>query len=386
VKEGKISEKRINQSVKKILRLKASLGLFDNPYPAENSTREEDRRDHLNMAQIAAEGSMVLLKNEGILPLDKSISRIAVTGFAVNSRSCMNGGWTFDWAGAPEDRQPEDMLTIPEALKQDFPLSHIYEVALSQENNPETDRLIKNADVIILTAGEMPYSEFRGNINDLTLDKIQDDWIRKIFSFNKPVILVLIEGRPRLITDYVNQAEAIIFAGLPGMKGAEALSGILCGRINPSGHLSFSYPLSPGHAVPYYQKYTDASTDLFPFGHGLSYTSFIYSDLHVTDTVIHSPTDTLIATIKISNCGNREGQDVILWFLSYPPGKFTRPQKILRQFNKVSLKSGETTEVSFKIIPAVHFSYPDETGKIILQKGDYHLTCADQSVAIHYLK
>jgi len=382
VQEGKISEQRINMSVEKILRFKSSLGLFNDPYPAKNTNWNTETENHRTIALLAAENSIVLLKNDGILPLNNK-ANIAVTGIAANSKLHLTGGWTFDWNGAPEERQPKDMVTILDALKQEFKQANIYEVSSSQGEH-ESVKLLNEADVIILTAGEKPYSEFQGNINDLALDEAQDKWIKKVLSLGKPVILTLIEGRPRLITSYAEKASAVVFAGLPGMKGAEALSGILSGRVNPSGHLSFSYPLAAGHVAPYYQKFSDTPTVLYPFGYGLSYTQFGSSEIQLSDSIFRSSTDTINANIKISNIGSREGKDAVLWYISYPNGKITRPQKILRQFSKVELKPGETGLLTFKIIPEQHFSYPDKTGKIILQRGNYKLFCENHSVNLYF--
>lgn len=373
VAEGKIPEKRIDASVRRILLLKHELGLFENPYPIPEKASQIGSENHLKAAQHAAENSIVLLKNNGILPLTNKHSKIAVTGFAANSKKMLNGAWTLEWLGAEEDRHPQNMQTLYSAMKNKFTGKSVNWIKTPDSENKtvlaDYTRELAQYDAIVLTVGEKPYSEFKGNINDLNLCQRQQNIAQAALNSGKPVIVILIEGRPRLINTIENRCNAILFAGYPGIRGAQALANILSGDVNPSGKLSFTYPKHPAHCIPYYHKHSDKYYPLFPFGYGLSYTSFTYSDLTLSDTILLSENKTIVASVKVKNTGKTSGKETILWYVSDEIGKITRPVKQLEHFEKIALEAGEEKKVFFKIKPAETLSYPDQNGSHIVEKG-----------------
>lgn len=373
IKEGSITEERINESVRRILQMKYETGLFDNPYPVlafDTSIFARHRNDAVNLASR----SIVLLKNKGILPLKKG-SRLLVTGPASHSKNWLNGGWTFEWLGAQENKQPSTMPTLLEALSNEFDEQNV--TWLQESNLQQNEKALRNKvapfDAIILALGEPPYSEFKGNISDLLLPEEQITLIKKMTATKKPCIAILVEGRPRVISPYDSLLQAVIFAGLPGYGGGIALAEIISGKTNPSGKLSFSYPSAPGHIVTYHRKQTEKYTPAWPFGHGLSYSTFTYKDLHLSDSIVHSD-DTLFLRIAVSNNSKIPGNETVLWFFQQEYGQTaTRPVKKLFAFQKIFLKPEETTIVTTFLIPSHHLSYPNENGTLVLEKGRYFI-------------
>ncbi len=383
VNEGIISEDRIDESVLRILNMKYELGLFDDPYPEDNfsSGNTGELNSHRQIAYEAAVGSQVLLKNNGILPLsiDKNI---LVAGFAANSKRNLNGPWTLEWLGAEEERQPEDMMTLYDAVSNTFE----GKVSFSIPGYPgfRSDFLSKssNADVIVITVGETPYSEFKGDIDNLKINESYHEIADLAFSTDKPVILVLVEGRPRLLNGIVENSDAVIFSGFPGMMGADAIADIISGKINPSGKLAFTYPAHPANLSPYNSKITREYEPLFPFGHGLSYTEFEYSDLQLSDTLLNN-NENLRVSLKVKNTGNRTGKEPVLLYTSDLFGKITRPKKELVRFLKIELEPGESKTVRFSLSPAEDLSYPDEEGNFILEKGKFKILCSGLEAGFH---
>ncbi len=375
VKEGKISEKRIDESVARILALKYELGLFDNPFPDKENLGLIGQKEHAEMAEKAAAESMVLLKNDGLLPLSKETD-ILVAGIGARSKKMLNGAWTLEWLGAEEEAQPEHMNTFFGALEKEFSSAKVN--WLPQVNNMSASykKTFKQqaamADVLVLAIGEKPYSEFKGNINDLSLAKNQQELVRLAYATGKPTVLILIEGRPRLITSLAKKASAILFAGYPGIRGGEAIAAILSGRANPSGKLSFTYPRDVSHNTPFYHKPSDEYTPLYPFGHGLSYTGFDYSNLVLGDSVIPHGKN-LPVSVDITNTGKREGKESVLWFMRDEVGIITRPVKQLLHFEKIQLGPGETKTVQLEVVPEKHLCYPDQNGDQVLEKGYFTL-------------
>lgn len=377
VREGEITEARIDSSVRRILQMKYELGLFNDPYPKDGFSfkNEEQLSEHRTAAFEVGVNSQVLLKNDGILPLDVN-SNLLVTGYSMNSKRNLNGAWTLEWLGAEESRQPEEMNTLYEALKNNWEGKVNY---IDPENEIFEDNFLiyaRNADAIIITIGENTYSEFKGNIDDLALPERCKDICNLAFATGKPVILVLIEGRPRLLTGISEYATAILFSGYPGIRGGEAITAILSGKENPSGKLAFSYPSNDVNYAPYNSKITREYSPEFPFGYGLSYTDFSYSDLQLNDTVF-TQNDSIEISLRIENTGDREGKEVVLLYASDKFGKITRPRKELVRFTKIMLDAGESQDVKFVIYPEQDLSYPDENGNQILEPGVFEITCGD---------
>ena len=388
VEERKISRERIDQSVRRILRMKFELGLFDNPYPDELPGEYFNRPENLEKARAMAGECMVLMKNETLLPLSDRSRKIMVTGIAADSKKMLNGAWTLEWLGAEESRQPAGMHTISSALKEVYGEKNVWNVPLPEEGKvraiEDFQKLAAEADVIVFTAGEEPYSEFKGNINDLALPGNQAEMIRIASLTGTPVVLVLIEGRPRLITDIEKNVNAIIFAGIPGIEGGRAIADVISGKVSPSGKLSFTYPKYPGHNIPYNHKPTDKSTGLYPFGYGLSYTNFDYSAFSVSDTLVHEATQKLIASLTVTNSGKMEGKEIVLWYITDMEGTYTRPVKMLKHFEKINLKPGESKMVKFEFSPAEVLSYPGEDGTKMLESGRFMIHAGNITREIYF--
>ena len=379
VKEGRISENRINLSVARILRLKFELGLFDHPLPRNDRFDRLARQESIGKALDAAREAIVILKNEnGLLPLNtQSSKKIIVTGFNANKRMATSGGWTVSTTSGKAK-------TVFEGIKEQF---HERTIILVDNDVSKITSNARDADAIIYVAGEDPYSEQAGNIQDMNLPDDQVEQIKAAISTGKPVILVMVAGRPRIITKVFGGCKAVIWAGLPGYEGARAIGEILCGAVNPSGKLPFSYPYTDSHNLNYNQKYHDLQLTenlmvpwtIADFGTGLSYTTFSYSDLQLSDTIIKGNNSTLKATVKVTNTGSYDGKEAVLWFLWDEVGSITRPVRELKYFEKELIKSGESKTFTFIIDPSKDLSFPDEKGEIKIEAGYFTIYAGDQS-------
>lgn len=381
VEEGTISESRIDESVRRVLRLKFKIGLFENPFPRNDRLdRIGSEESRLKSLQAARE-SIVLLKNEGgVLPLNQP-ERIVLAGLSANSKRNLAGGWTLAWQGGREEQYPERMLTVYTALKKEFPDARIDLIESVPTNLDELKSMTDGADVVIYVGGEEPYAEFLGNILDLNLPNDQKNDLRLLAQTNIPVITVMVAGRPRLITDVLD-LDALVFAGLPGFEGAEAIAEVLSGKVNPSGRLPFTWPAYHGHMINYNHKPSDIyffhpdsqnpfedpipSTYLFPFGAGLSYTSFSYSELILSSHQL-SKDDRLTASVTITNSGELAASKPALWFLARTTGTVPRPVRELKHFERIHLEPGESITIHFEIDPNESLWYPDAKGNKILE-------------------
>ena len=376
VSEGKITEARIDQSVRRILALKMELGLFENPYPTGDLQDVIGSPAHHQVAVEAAEQSIVLLKNNDVLPL-KFADAAAVGGFAADSRKMLNGAWTLEWLGADEDRQKQSTPTLYQALS-----SKNKHTSLWEEKTPPTD-----AKIIILTIGEKPYSEFKGNVNDHGLSAEDKAIIDRADKLGIPIVAIIIAGRPVILGEYEQKLDAILFTGYPGEGGAQALSNILYGEVNPTGKLSFTYPSGQGHHHPYYHKkseyrYSKAAElqPLYSFGHGLGYTRFAYSKLTLSDTIITSAESKITASVTVTNTGEMDSKETVLWYIEDEVGQVTRPVKQLKKFEKKMVKSGESVIFSLQFEPKNDLSYPDKNGESILEDGYFQLMIGGEKI------
>ncbi len=395
VEEGRITEERIDESVRRVLRIKFELGLFEHPYPPDTAPVNAGSPDNRKKALEAARDSMVLLKNhDDVLPAAKP-KRIGLFGISANSKRNFCGGWTLTWQGAEESRFPEQMPTLFDALRSEFPgaevtcfgCNDVPGLSGSQSEQKEFVAMLNDFDLLIYAGGEEPYCEFAGNINDLRLPESQAGELKLLSKAQPPLVFVLISGRPLIVTEQIKDSDAMLFAGLPGFEGAEAIAGIISGRFNPTGRLPFSYPVHPNHFLPYNHKKSsiyhfdidnanqiiqkEDSYTPYPFGFGLSYTTFRYSRFRLgTKTLLQK--GTLTAEITVTNTDSREGTETVLWFISAHKGRISRPVKELKHFEQVSLKPGKSAKMSFTITPD-HLSYPDENGKPILEPGTFSL-------------
>lgn len=386
--EGKITESRINESVRRILRLKFELGLFENPFPAAKIPVQTEQ--YQEWAYRAAVESLVLLKNtSATLPL-LAPKTILVVGTTATSRKNLGGGWTLCWEGPPDenlDRFPAGTLTVAEALQQEFPNTTIAAVpdigSLESPQRAEFLRLVQNVDFTVAVTGEKPYAEMNGNIEDLALDPKEEEILQLVKSSGKKWILVMVAGRPRRITDFVGSASAVIWAGLPGYEGGKAIAAVLSGKETPSGTLPFSYPRTSSHHTPYFHTTSDKSTALFPFGSGLSYTNFRYDNLRLSSQKLKRY-EQLTASVSITNTGTKPAQKTVLWFVRDDVASIMRPVKQLRHYEKIHLQPGETKHLQFVINPLQHLSFPDENGKKILEPGTFTLFVGNQQQSFRY--
>ncbi|MBX9853000.1 MAG: glycoside hydrolase family 3 C-terminal domain-containing protein [Cytophagaceae bacterium] len=392
VKEGRISEERINQSVRRILKLKFDLGLFDNPYPRNDRFARIATPENREKALNAARESIVLMKNTNeLLPLKKEIKNILVTGYTANKKVPLCGGWTYRFSAKSDHWFPQDMPTIADAIKNEFTEST---VTFAEEN--DLAKYASTAEVIVVAAGEEnAYAETDGSINDLALSERQLKLIEKVLSYKKPVVLILTEGRPRIIHQVYDTCQAVLFAGLPGTMGAQAIAEILSGKVNPSGKMSFSYPYKQGHIIPYNYKRSEYSVirpvkrelnrhSILEFGEGLSYTAFEYTDLTLNDTLLNE-NEKLTAKVTVTNKGKYSGKEAVLWFISDEYGSITRPVKELQYFEKHEIKPGGSYTFTFITDPQVHLWYPDKEGRKILEQGYFTIKVGNLSRRFKYV-
>jgi len=385
---GRVSEERIDDSVRRILRLKFEMGLFEHPFPRSDRLHRIGSEESRLRALEAARASMVLLKNEdGVLPLQNP-SRIVLAGPSATSKRNLAGGWTLAWQGGTEDQYPERMHTIYTALQREFPDARIDLIEQVDGASSGQVRLLESADVIIYAGGEEPYSEFLGNITDLNLPAAQKDELRALAAYEAPLVAVMVQGRPRVITDVLDGMDALIHAGLPGFEGAEAIANVLSGTVNPGGRLPFSWPAFTGHHLNYNYRPSDLyfyhpdsqnhleepnpNTMLFWFGEGLSYTTFTYSDLTVDADSIGMD-GRIRASVTVTNSGERAGQEAVLWFLTDETGTIARPVRELKHFQKVFLEPGASQRVHFDILPEASLWYPDVGGNRVYESGYFRV-------------
>jgi beta-glucosidase len=377
VKEGRISEERLDLSVSRILRLKYELGLFENPLPRNDRFNRIGSAENRAKALEAARESIVLMKNENVLPLNaSSIKNLLLAGPNANLKQPLAGGWTLRWIPAQEDIYPKDMLTVYTALQKEF--SNVTLAASANEVRSKAGQ----ADAIVLALGEMPYSEGFGSIQDINLAEDQKQLIRVAKETGKPVIVVMISGRPRVMTDVYGDCRAVLFAGLPGFEGAQAIAEIISGKVNPSAKMSFNYPYSVNRLVPHNHKISEVTLAheipnpiaLVPFGSGLSYTTFEYSDLKLSDSTLTTADGELTASVTVKNTGSRPGKEAVLWFLQDEVATLSRPVRDLKFYEKQLINPGESKTFSFKIRPSDHLSYQNKKGEEVLEDGYFSLT------------
>lgn len=381
VNEGKVPVKRIDEAVERILSVKFQLGLFENPFPNKELIKNIATKENAEANLNAARESIILAKNEDkLLPLKKD-KKIFVTGPTANLLSSLNGGWTITWQGNEESLYPKDKNTILEAIKNkvgEGNVSYLEGCSFDSDMN-SNDAYMQaiNSDLIVLCLGEPAYCETPGNIYDLTLPKAQIDYAKKLLNSGKPIVLVMVEGRPRVITEIANEIKSIVLAFLPGMEGGNAIADVLFGDVNPSGKLPITYPKSPNGITLYDYKpleYFDGNKydPLFPFGHGLSYTTFDYSNLKLSSKKIKAD-DKLIVSVDVENTGRLKGKEVVQLYLTDLYGSVSRPNKQLKGFEKIELNPGEKKTVQFTIDKS-HLSFIGIDKKRIVEPGEFTVT------------
>jgi len=404
VNEGKVPLSRIDDAVRRILRAKYRLGLFDEPNTGGKGFEKFGCDEFAQASLKAAEESEVLLKNEGnILPLKPANRKILLTGPNANQMRCLHGGWSYTWQGSKAEDLSEKYNTIYEALCNKYGKENIileqgvtYDEgkAYYDENEPQIDKAVKaaaGADVIIACIGENSYTETPGNLNDLWLSKNQRNLVKELAKTGKPVILVLNEGRPRLIADIEPLAKAVIDILIPGNYGADALANLLAGDANFSAKMPYTYPREINSLNTYDYKVSeevgtmagaynyDAKVSLqWPFGYGLSYTTYEYSNLKV-DKKNFTANDVLTVTVDVKNTGARAGKEAVLLYSSDIVASVVPDNKRLRDFTKIELQPGETKTVTFQL-PASKLAFVGADGRWTLEEGDFVLTVGNQTV------
>ncbi len=408
VEEGQVKMERIDDAVRRILRLKLRLNLFDEPNTGGKGYEKFGSDEHAQKALQAAEESEVLLKNEaGILPLAKG-TKILLTGPNANQMRCLNGGWSYTWQGSKAEDLSEKYNTIYEALSQKFGKENVMlnQTVTYDENGQYYDEnvdasqlgveqaqlvegsMLKAAaascDVIVACIGENSYTETPGNLSDLWLSENQRALVKALQKTGKPIVLILNEGRPRLIADIEPMAKAVVNILLPGNYGGDALANLLSGDANFSAKMPYTYPREINSLNTYDYKVSeevgtmagaynyDAKVSLqWPFGYGMSYTTYEYSNLRA-DRTEFTADDVITVSVDVKNTGTRAGKEPVLLYTSDLVASLTPDNRRLRDFTKVELQPGETKTVTFRL-PAKNMAFVGADCRWTLEEGDFLL-------------
>jgi beta-glucosidase len=386
VKAGEVPMARIDEAVSRILAVKYQAGLFDPKAPVLPMEGNLATPEAIEINRQAARESIVLAKNaNNILPLKKAAS-ILVTGPTANLLSVMNGGWTITWQGDDESLYPQDKLTVFKAIELKSTGKVTYVGGNSFADKIDIQKAVEEAkshDIIVLCLGEKPYTETAGNIDSLNLDQAQLDLANAMIATGKPIILVTLGGRPRIITAIAEQVQGVILGFLPGMEGGVAIADILFGDYNPDGKLPISYPRNTNDSVMYDHKPIEsyapnAYKPLYPFGHGLSYTAFQTSGLKLEKDKINSG-ENINITVTVKNTGSLKGKETVLLYLNDVAASVSRPKKQLKAFKKIELNPGQTEKLSFSLMP-YDLSFIGVDLKRIVEPGDFRVMVGNETV------
>ena len=397
VKEKKVPMARIDDAVRRILRVKYELGLFDNPMPNAAIKSNFGKAEYSQASLQAARETMTLLKNEGnILPLAKN-KKVLVTGPTADSLISLNNGWTWVWQGSEPSLYPVGKMTIQQAIKAKIgeknfefrqgtrltrppgsPAASTPTMMDEEVNVREAVEEAKDSDVVVLCLGEGSYTETPGNITDLTLSETQLRFAEQIIATGKPVVLVLVEGRPRLISRIADRVAGILLAYNPSDMGGVAVADVLFGDYNPNGKLPFTYPRSTNNYLTYDHKLFEvedtafgnvATRPQFDFGTGLSYTTFSYSDLIVTPK--SSPmTGNVAVSVKVTNTGRRAGKETAILYVRDEVATSTPPGKRVKRFAKIYLEPGQSKTLSFTLNRS-DLSFIGQNNRPTIEPGDF---------------
>jgi beta-glucosidase len=397
VRDGSIPQSRVDEAVRRILRVKFDLGLFDrspvDPSLVANIGRPESRQLSLQ----AARESMTLLKNtNNLLPLSKS-AKVLVTGPTADSLVSLNNGWTYVWQGSEESLYPKDRPTILGAIRNKVgaanvryvPGTRITRAPGGSSNSTPTDLneevdiqaaadAARGSDAVVLCLGEGSYAETPGNITDLTLPEPQLRLAEAVIAAGKPVVVVLVEGRPRVISRVADRAQSILMAYNPSNEGGQAVADVLFGDYNPSGKLPFTYPRAPNSLINYYHPaFEDESTSFglsalspqFEFGQGLSYTTFAYSDLRVGQPTMRAGGE-MPVSVTVRNTGARAGYETVILYVRDEVASITPPGKRVRRFAKVFLEPGQSRTLNFRLRDD-DLSFVNSENRTVAEPGDF---------------
>ncbi|WP_343690950.1 glycoside hydrolase family 3 N-terminal domain-containing protein [Chitinophaga sp.] len=394
VKEGKIPMSRIDDAVKRILKVKYETGLFDNPtgnakdYPLFNSAAH----NQLNY-DLTAECITLLKNTDNILPLSPG-KKILVTGPSANSMRALNGGWARVWQGTTSDETEKDKNTILEAIRNVFGAANVqYSAGTDFDKTLDLKDAVEKAaqaDVIVLCIGETSYTETPGNIGDLRISDAQIALTRALAATGKPIVFVLTEGRPRIISAIEPLSAAVLHTYLSGNEGGNVIADVLAGKINPSGKLPYTYPRTTNSLVNYYHKYTetlqfDETAGYNPqweFGYGLSYTQFTYSNLKLSNTTLTN-SKAINVSVDVSNTGKVTGKETVLLYVSDEVASITPEVKRLRAFEKIELQPGQTKTVSFTI-DKEKLSFINAQLQRVTEPGDFSVSVGGLKAAFKY--
>jgi len=394
VKEGKIPMSRIDDAVKRILKVKFETGLFDNPvgkasdYPLFNG----EAHNKLNY-DLAAECITLLKNTNNILPLTPG-KKILVAGPSANSMRSLNGGWARIWQGITSDETEKDKNTILEAVQHVFGAANVvYSAGVDFDKTIDiTDAVSKaaNVDVIVLCIGETSYTETPGNIGDLRISDSQIELTRALAATGKPIVFVLTEGRPRIISSIEPLSAAVIHSYLSGNEGGNVIADVLAGKINPSGKLPYTYPRSTNSLINYYHKYTETLqfdemagyNPQWEFGYGLSYTQFSYANLTISNKTL-TAAKAITITVDVTNTGKVVGKEAVLLYVSDEVASITPEVKRLRAFEKIELQPGQTKTVSFTI-DKERLSFINAQLQRVTEPGDFSVSVGGLKAAFKY--
>ena len=400
VEEGEVKMSRIDDAVSKILKLKIELGLFETPVTDYREYDDFGSEKHNQLAYKAASEAITLLKNENnILPI-KGKPKILITGPNGNSMRALNGAWSYSWQGELTDRFASGYNTIYEAFVNTYGNNNVkYVPGVSYKDGGNYYEMIENSiskvvfeakksDYIILCLGETSYTEKPGDLNDLKLHELQVKLANKLSKTDKPIILILNQGRPRLITDIQGLMKAIINIYLPGNLGGNALADIVSGVVNPSGKLPYTYPAYPNSLIPYYYKpseiqnnsqgaynYVGKINNLYDFGYGLSYSDFLYSNFNI-DKTEYSRSESIKVSIDVTNTSDIDGKETIQLYTSDLYASITPDNKRLRDFKKIKINAGMTKTIEF-LLPVTELSFINSSNKSVVESGVFNIKVGD---------
>jgi beta-glucosidase len=398
-KEGAVPQSRIDEAVRRILVLKFELGLFDDPMPNAALRAKFGTAESRRLSLDSAREAMTLLKNTNdLLPLDKN-RKVLVTGPTADSLVALNNGWSYVWQGSEESLYPKDRPTIRAAVEAKVgkanttyvPGTRIVRSGDGPTNVTPTDRdqevdiaaaarAARDADVVVLCLGEGSYTETPGNITDLTLPEPQLKLAEAVAAAGKPVVFVLVEGRPRIINRIEPAAGAILLAYNPGNEGGQAVADVLFGDHNPAGRLPFTYPRHPNALLNYdHKSYENESTTFgltpfnpqYKFGHGLSYTTFKYADLRLGRKTL-GERDTLSVSVTVTNAGRRGGAEVVQLYVRDLVASVTPPDRRLRRFAKIHLEPGQSRTLTFEL-EREDLSFIGQNNRPVVEPGDFEV-------------
>ncbi len=394
VKEKKVSMTRIDDAVRRILRVKYELGLFENPMPNPALKSNFGKPEYVQASLEAARESLVLLKNDNnILPLAKN-KKVLVTGPTADTLNSLNNGWTWTWQGSEETLYPTDKMTIRQAIEAKLGKKNVEYVqgtritkaaqgagTMNIDEEVNVKKAVdeaKDSDVVVLCLGEGSYTETPGNITDLTLPETQLKFAEQIIATGKPVVLVLVEGRPRVISRIADKVSGILLALNPSNEGGRAIADVIFGDYNPNGKLPFTYPRTPNNYLTYDHKLFEveetsygntATSPQFDFGHGMSYTNYAYSDLKLSSKNI-AMNGTVNVSFKVTNTGNRAGMETAILYLRDEVATLSPSGKRVKRFAKISLSPGQSKTLSFTLNKD-DFSFVGMNNKPMVEAGDF---------------